>query len=341
MLNMASAMATAFRPYLNAEVAPPPGDLVFIATADEEAGGFLGAKWLIDNHPDVVDCQYILTEVAYPPIQTNTGPSYPVSVSEKGPYWRRLTAKGIPGHGSQPHGRENAVIDLGRAIARLAESPTPVEITSEWRATVEALGLGEEISSALLDPDKIDGAIEALAAADPLMARLAHALTHLTVSPNVVEGGIKANIIAESGTAEIDIRTLPGQDETTVDDHLRKALGSDLYDRLEVEPIMDYPAGSSPAAGPLWEAVGDGLEQVAGTRRRFPNLISGTTDARFFRSRGVVAYGAAVFDDRIAPGEFASMFHGHNERISEDSIGLTADFLATTISRFGAHSVGA
>ncbi len=339
MLNMVAAMATAFRPYLSGQVSPLPGDLVFMATADEEAGGFLGAKWLVDNHPDVVDCQYILTEVAYPPIPTSEGPTYPVSVAEKGPYWRRLTAKGVPGHGSQPHGRENAVVDLGVAIARLAESPTPVEITSEWRSIVEALALDEAISEALLDPDRIDDAIEALAAADPLMARLAHALTHLTVSPNLVQGGIKANVIAESGIAEVDIRTLPGQDETTVEDHLRKVLGVELYDRLEIEPIMDYPAGSSPTAGPLWEAVGDGLEDVAGTRRRFANLISGTTDARFFRSKGVVAYGAAVFDDRIGPGEFAAMFHGHNERITEDSIGSTVDFLTTTISRFGVHSV--
>ena len=339
MLNMAASMATAFRPYLRGELAPLPGDLMFLATADEEAGGFLGAKWILDNYPDAVDCQYMLTEVGYPPIPTSTGPAYPVSVAEKGPYSRRLTARGIPGHGSQPYGRENAVIDLGLAIARLAEAPTPVEITSEWRTIVEALGLGDEVAGALLDPDQIDDAIEALAGADPLMARLAHALTHLTVSPNLVEAGIKVNVIAESGVAEIDIRALPGQDETTVEDHLRKVLGSDLYDRLEVEPIMDYPAGSSPAAGPLWEAVGDGFEEVAGTRRRFANLISGTTDARFFRSKGVVAYGAAVFDDRIAPGDFGAMFHGNNERITEESIGLTCDFLATTISRFGVHSI--
>ncbi len=339
MLNMAAAMAAAFRPYLSGELPPLPGDLIYLATADEEAGGFLGAKWILDNHPDAVDCQYLLTEVGYPPIPTSTGPAYPVSVAEKGPYWRRLTARGVPGHGSQPYGQENAVIDLGLAIARLAEAPTPVEITSEWRSIVEALGLGDEVAASLLDPDEIDGAIEALAAVDPLMARLAHALTHLTVSPNLVDGGIKANMIAESGAVEVDIRALPGQDETTVEDHLRKVLGSDLYDRLEVEPIMDYPAGSSPTAGPLWEAVGDGFEEVAGTRHRFANLISGTTDARFFRSKGVVAYGAALFDDRIGPGEFGAMFHGHNERISEDSIGLTCDFLATTISRFGVHSV--
>ena len=339
MLNVTAAMAAAFRPYLSGELDPLPGDLIYLGVADEEAGGKLGAEWLVENHWDVVACDYQLTEVAYPPIATPDGLAYPVSVAEKGPYWRKLIARGVPGHGSQPYGRENAVIDLGTAIARLAEAPTPVIITDEWRAIVEILGLGPELSAALLDADQLDTAIEAIAAADPEMARIAHALTHLTVSPNVVHGGVKHNVIPEEGHAEIDIRALPGQDETTVDDHLLKVLGSELYDRLQIEPIMDYPAGSSVMEGPLWEAVGDGYEQVAGTRRRFPYLISGTTDARFFRSRGVVAYGAGVFDDRMGTGEFASMFHGHNERVSVDSVGLTTDFLATTVERFGVHSV--
>ncbi len=339
MLNVTAAMAAAFRPYLTGELDPLPGDLIYLGVADEEAGGKFGAEWLVENHWDVVACDYQLTEVAYPPIATPDGLAYPVSVAEKGPYWRKLIARGVPGHGSQPYGRENAVIDLGIAIARLAEAPTPVIITEEWRAIVEILGLGPELSAALLDADQLDTAIEAIAAADPEMARIAHALTHLTVSPNVVHGGVKHNVIPEDGHAEIDIRALPGQDETTVDDHLRKVLGSELYDRLQIEPVMDYPAGSSPMEGPLWEAVGDGYEQVAGTRHRFPYLISGTTDARFFRSRGVVAYGAGVFDDRMGTGEFASMFHGHNERVSVDSVGLTTDFLASTVERFGVHSV--
>jgi len=339
MLNVTAAMAAAFRPYLTGEKGPLPGDLVYLAVADEEAGGKLGAQWLVENHWEAVACDYQLTEVAYPPIDTPDGRAYPVSVAEKGPYWRKLTARGVPGHGSQPYGRENAVVDLGTAIARLAEAPTPVIITDEWRAIVEILGLGPEFSAALLDPDQLDGAIEAVAAIDPEMARIAHALTHLTVSPNVVHGGVKSNVIAEEGSAEVDIRALPGQDETTVDDHFRKVLGSELYDRLQIEPVMDYAAGSSPRTGPLWEAVGDGYERVAGTRRRFPYLISGTTDARFFRTRGVVAYGAGVFDDRLGTGEFASMFHGHNERVSVDSVGMTAEFLAATVERFAVHSV--
>ena len=340
MLNLTAAMAVAFKPYLTGEKEPMPGDLLYLAVADEEAGGKLGAKWLVDHHWDAVGCDYQLTEIAYPPVATPAGPAYPVAVAEKGAYWRILTARGVPGHGSQPYGRENAVVDLGRAIARLAEAPTPVAISDEWRAILEVLGLGPELTGALLDPDLVDAAIEAIAATDPAMSRLVHALTHLTVSPNVVRGGVKSNVIAEEGTAEIDIRTLPGQDETTVDDHLRKVLGSELYDRLQMAPIMDSPSTRSVNAGPLWEALGDGYEHVAGTRRRFPSIITAGTDARFFRPRGTVAYGAGLFDQRLGTGEFATMFHGHNERVSVDSMALTTDLLDVTIERFGARVAG-
>ncbi len=339
MLNLTAAMAAVFRLYLSGDREPLPGDLLYLAAADEEAGGRLGAKWLVDNRWEAVACDYQLTEVAYPAITTPEGLAFPVSTGEKGAYWRKVYASGVPGHGSQPYGRENAVIDLGRVIAKLADAPTPVGVTDEWRAIVEVLGLAPELANALLDPDQIDAAIEAIAAADPEMARIAHALTHLTVSPNVVHGGVKSNVIAEEGVAEIDIRSLPGQDETTIDDHFKKVLGTELYDRLRFEPIMDHPDTSSPTEGPLWEAVGDGFEESAGTRRRFPYRISGGTDARFFRPRGVVAYGAAVYDDRMTTGEFAAIFHGHNERVSVQSLEKTVEFLATTVERFGVRSV--
>lgn len=338
MLNLTAAMAACFRRYLGAELEPLPGDLVFLAVADEEAGGELGADYLLRHHPEAVACDYLLTEIAYPAIVTPAGPSQPVTTAEKGPFWRRVTIRGEPGHASLPYRRANAVADMGTVIARLAEAATPVVITPEWEETVAALGLDPALAADLVDPDRVDRAIERLAADDEGLARLVHALTHLTVSPNVVAGGTKANVVADLATAEVDIRALPGQDEDDVIDHLSKSLGSELYDRLHLEPVMDYPAGASPATGPLWEAIGDGLETVAGSRRRFPMLIPGTTDARFFRSRGVVAYGVGAFEPGLDLGEFLGMFHGNDERISARSVELTADLLAETVAAFGRRS---
>lgn len=268
---------------------------------------------------------------------TPTGPYYPISATEKGPMWRKLYSRGVPGHGSQPYGRENAVIDMANAIARLAGSPSPVLISDEWRAIVET-GVFGELSEMLMSEDRVDEAIEILAATDVGLARWVHALTHMTFSPNVVHGGVKSNVIPDATVADVDVRVLPGQDVSDVDDHFRKALG-DVYDRIDVVPAMDdHIANSSRAEGLLWEAIGDGLQIVEGTRDRFPMMVTGTTDSRFFREQGTVAYGVGLYEHSLKASEFAAMFHGHDERVSLESLDRTERFLLETVAAFGRRS---
>ena len=109
MLNQTAAMAAVFKGYLRGVGKPPAGGLAFLGVADEEAGGRWGAHYLTENHWDQVRCDYLLTEIAYPPIRTGSGPAYPVSVGEKGPFWRRFRSAGTPGHASQPYGTDNAL----------------------------------------------------------------------------------------------------------------------------------------------------------------------------------------------------------------------------------------
>ena len=331
MLNQTAAMAAVFKRYLDGVQRPPAGGLAFLAVADEEAGGKWGAGYLTERHWDDVGCDYLLTEIAYPPVRTVTGPAYPVSVSEKGPFWRRLRSGGTPGHASQPYGTENALLPVARALSNLADAPLPVVITPEWRTFVEGLDLPDSEAVALTDPDLIDGAIEALFGDRPGFARYVHACTHLTVAPTVMRAGSKTNTIPDTALAEVDVRALPGQDARTVDEHLRKAIGAD-YERLEVEPIADFQATATAPAGPLWAAVAGAIEDLTGSRRILPTMMPATTDARFFRARGTMAYGVGLFDDRVDFDEFLGMFHGNDERVSLDSLGLTAEVLARTIA---------
>jgi acetylornithine deacetylase/succinyl-diaminopimelate desuccinylase-like protein len=331
MLNQTAAMAAVFKRYLDGVQRPPAGGLAFLAVADEEAGGRWGAGYLTERHWDDVGCDYLLTEIAYPPIRTVNGPAYPVSVGEKGPFWRRLRSGGTPGHASQPYGTENALLPVARALSNLADAPLPVVITPEWRTFVEGLDLPDSEAVALTDPDLIDGAIEALFGDRPGFARYVHACTHLTVAPTVMRAGSKTNTIPDTALAEVDVRALPGQDARTVDEHLRKAIGAD-YERLEVEPIADFQATATAPAGPLWVALAGAIEDLTGSRRILPTMMPATTDARFFRARGTMAYGVGLFDDQVDFDEFLGMFHGNDERVSLDSLGLTAEVLARTIA---------
>ena len=333
MLNITATMAVVFKRYLTGEMARPTGDLLFLGVADEEAGAKYGAHYLTENHWDEIACEYVLNEVAYPALKLSNHEAFPVNVGEKGPFWRVLETKGTPGHGSQPYGTDNALVPLARAMASLASSPSPISISPEWRQFVEGLGLTEAEAANWLDPEAIDGVIEDLGAESMGLARYVHACTHLTVSPNVLDSGVKSNVIPESGRAEVDFRALPGQDGTTIDDHLKKVLADD-YDKISVEPVLDHLASASRPSGPLWEAIVDAFDELTGSRRVVPTLTPVTTDLRFFRDRGVVGYGVGWYDDRIAFPEFMGMFHGRNERVSVESLGRTCELLEQIVSGF-------
>ncbi len=335
MLNQTAAMAAIFRRYLTGERPPLPGDLLLFAVADEENGGALGAQWVVEEAWDDVACEYQLTEIAMPRFPSPAGPVLPVTVAEKGPHWRRLATAGVPGHASQPHGRRNALVPVVEAMARLATAPAPVAITPEWEAFVRALGLPPEQTGPLLDPDRVDDAIEDLAAEDPGFARWVHACTHMTVAPTVIAAGTKANVIPDAGRAEVDVRILPGQETADVDDHFRKAIGPAIHEELDIEPVMDHLANGSEAIGPLWEALRDAHRSVGGSDQLAPTLIPVTTDARFFRSRGTVAYGAGLFDDVTVFGDLLAMFHGNDERVSVESMRRTTELLDVAVQRFG------
>lgn len=333
MLNITVTMAAVFSRYLAGDLPQPAGDLLYLAVADEEAGAVHGAAYLTEHHWDEVGCEFILNEVAYPALHLSAPPAFPVNVGEKGPYWRSLKSTGTPGHGSQPYGADNALVPLARAMAGLAEAASPIVISDEWRRFVDGLGLPEEQAAAWLDPEQIDQVVEDLAAESLGLARYVHACTHLTVSPNVIGSGVKANVIPELGRAEVDFRAVPGQDGSTVDDHLAKVLASDR-DRISVKPVMDHEASSSLSRGPLWEAIVDSFDALAGSRRVVPTLTPVTTDLRFFRDRGAIGYGVGWYDDRIEFPEFLSMFHGRNERVSIESLQRTYELLDHTVEGF-------
>ena len=334
MLNIAAAMAQAFKPYLNGE-ATMPGDLIFVAVADEENAGYYGAAPLVEDRWSLVGADYLLTEVAYPSIPGQNGPLFPVAVGEKGPHWTRLETTGTPGHGSAPYGADNALDPITEALHGLFQTPAPVHIGDEWQEFVAAIDLPGDLAAALVDPERVDEAIDGIAIDDPTLARYIHAVTHLTVSPNLLQGGIKANVVPDSAYAVVDVRTLPGMDRDSVNTHLRRAAGA-VADRLALTPIADHPATVSSCDNPLWDAVVSGIETHTGSTAVIPTMMTGFTDARFWRAKGTIAYGVGLYDDAIGFGEFLSLFHGRDERVSLASVDLTTELLITILAGFAA-----
>lgn len=339
MLNLTAAMAAVFKRYLQGEAPPLPGDLIFAAVADEEAGGGLGAAFLTDDRWDLVGCDYLLTEVASPTFGTSHGLALPVTVAEKGPAWRSIRLTGTPGHGSQPYATDNALVGLAEAVTRIEATPTPIEVCDNWARFVGSIGLADGLVERLSDPDRIDGAITEIA--DPRFARWVHACTHLTVAPTTFHSGEKQNTIPDDGSAGFDVRLVPGQDEAAAADHFRKALGPALAERVDIAPGITFAPTESPAAGPLWGAIEDAANAISGPTRLVPMLTPVVTDARFFRQRGAVAYGVGMFAEGTDFGEMLAMFHGNDERVAVASLALTTDLIGRTLAAFGARVASA
>lgn len=333
MLNVTAAMAFAARPYIRGDVGLR-GDLIFIAAADEEAGGIYGAKALVDDHWDLVGAPYVLTEVAYPALEYASGPTVPVSIGEKGGFWSLLTAKGRPGHGSVPYGQDNALRKIVDALKGIFDTAMPVGIGPEWIEFVSQLSMDADLKESLTDPDRVDDAIDDLAVTDPLFARYAHALTHTTISPNRLDAGMKVNMIPDQAAAAVDIRSLPGQDRGFVESHLHKAMGH-ARDEVDIEPYgYDLEATVSKTGTLLWAAIEASVEDLEGHRNLLPTLMSVGTDARFWRAKGSIGYGVGLFDDRMTFSQMLAVFHGNDERVSVESVHRTTALYERVLRHF-------
>ncbi|WP_428119965.1 M20/M25/M40 family metallo-hydrolase [Candidatus Poriferisodalis sp.] len=330
MLNLTSSMAIAFRHIADSGFRPT-GDLIYFGVADEEAGGTYGAKWMAEHHWDAIACDYVLTEFGGIPTHTPQGTKLTLSAGEKGLGWRRLTVRGTPSHGSMPFGTDNALIKAAEIVRRIAEYRPAAQLTEMWQHHVSTLNVDDETREALLDPRRVWDAVARIES--PGLARHLHACSHTTFSPNVVTGGDKTNIIPDRVEIEVDIRTAPG-DPTVVDDHLRAALG-DLFDEVEIEHLHDDPASFSPTNTPMWQLLGELMAKAHPGAVLMPQLIVGATDARFFRHKGAVAYGAGLFSDRVNSSDFMTRFHGNDERVDIDSLALTTQLWIDVVHHLG------
>ena len=100
MLNLTSSMAVAFRRLADSGFTPT-GDLIYFGVADEEAGGTWGAEWMFEHHADVIDADYVLTELGgWSSVDHHGHRKITINVGEKGIAWRKLRVRGTPGHGS-------------------------------------------------------------------------------------------------------------------------------------------------------------------------------------------------------------------------------------------------
>ena len=300
------------------------GKLIFAGMADEEAGGTNGAGYISRTYPDKIRADFTINEGADP--ITVDGKEYEtLSIGEKAPSWLKLTTRGVTGHGSRPLLGSNAIVKMARAINALVIHKPAVVLTPETRRLIQAIAeiRGDKIS---LDEISLDGYLSKLP--DRNLAFYLKLITRMTVSPNVVNGGIKTNIVPDLCEAQIDIRVLPGQDWNYVLKELRPLVGD-----AEIEPLQVAAASFSEVNNKYYPIVEESLMEATGNNRILPFVTTGSTDSRYMRGLGVPSYGTGVITLDQAQA-LKNSVHGVNERIDVASLQMKTRFLETVAGKY-------
>lgn len=322
MLFIVAAQVQAFVK-LHEEGFQPKGDLILLVVSDEETGGTYGAEWMVKNHPELVKTDYAVTEaggisIAPGKILFMTG--------EKGVSQKRMTFKGKPGHGSMPYGSDNAIVKMSEAVTRISNYNPPVT-TKYLSDLADGLELGFIQRLMLTNPWLISFTLNRLKSREPTMAMMMHGLSRMTISPNIAYGGVKVNVIPEKARIDLDIRTLPGQNNEYVISQLRQALGplaeeAVIDDLMSTEGILSF-GSASPSRSDFVAAMEKAVRKEIPNANLVPLIMPGASDCRFLREIGAEAYGFSLFDPETPTSHLAELAHGANERISINTLDLT------------------
>ena len=288
-------------------------DVLLIATADEEAGGFFGAGWLVKEKPEIFkNVGYLLNEGG----STRTfgdRRAVLVEVTQKVPLWLKLTSYGRPGHGSSPQ-VQTSVTRLVRGLKRISETEFPVEVIDPVKQMFEAMApfVGEYDRKRYANMGDI-GRDENYLLRLKLSNPGAHALLRNTCSITRLEGSSKINVVPAEAHAEIDCRLLPNQNPDAFIQDLKKIINDNEF---SIEKIMVFTRAVSKTNTPLFDTITSVSESVFGAPV-VPTVSTGFTDSHFFRDLGITSYGYSPFAFR--PDEFAGV-HGNDERVSVRNI---------------------
>jgi acetylornithine deacetylase/succinyl-diaminopimelate desuccinylase-like protein len=295
---------------------PLKSDIVFLGTADEEAGGAMGAGFMVKEHFDLVgDAGVVLNEFGYISVgEDGKARYYAASPTEKAPFWLKLTATGTPGHGSAPR-PDSAVVKLVEALHRIATYQTALRVdpvAQQFYADIADLDPSlprrqqlKDLRTSLKDP---------VFAAEFTKDVHNNARVRNTISITMLEGSGKVNVIPAEASAQLDVRLLPDQDPGLFLNDLRKVINDDA---IKINVVLSFASSGSPVDSEFFKIL-DGIaaEYDPGVKVTTP-LLTGFTDCHFFREKGIPCYGFIPF--RLPAKELGGV-HGNNERLSLDNL---------------------
>lgn len=331
-LDMKGGMAMMVAAFMraNAEGLHPPGDIVLAIVSDEEAGGDYGAKFLVEEHPELFkDIKHAIGEFGGFTLTLGGKRFYPIMISEKQVCWMKATVRGQGGHGSMPE-KGGATAKLAKFLKALDEKDLPVHVTPATKLMVDAMasalgGLQGFILGQLTNPALTDLVLKTLGS----RVRSFYPLFRNTASPTIIHSSDKVNVIPSEISVELDGRLLPGQ---TPEDMIRE-LKAIAGDDVEFE-LIQYEPGPAEPDMTLFNTLADILKEADPEGIPIPLILSGVTDGRFFSQIGIQTYG---YLPMTLPEDFnfADVIHAADERVPAAAIEFGAQAIYKALSRFG------
>jgi len=308
---------------------PLARDIILIANADEETGS-TGAEWFAREKADLIgDAEFLINEGGGNQMD-DAGQVlyYGVAVTEKIPYWLRLTARGAPGHGSIPR-PDNAAARLARALGRIAAYETPL------RVTPPAAQFFRDLSTRERDPRRRRWLADPAAAIRTREGRAFftaelyyNALLRNTISITGLKGSDKTNVIPPEASAELDVRLLPG---VAPAEFLRELRAIIADTGVEITPLRpDREASTSPLSGAVIDAIRETVDTMDPGALITTPMLAGYTDSYYYRALGIGAYGLDPFRTTVAEDRTV---HGNDERVSLANLRFGMEFFYRVVER--------
>ena len=330
-LDMKSGVAMMVSAFLAAHESGSPTPLVLVILADEENGGDVGARFLAEEHPEVFGgARHALGEFGGATQWIAGRRFYPIQVAEKQMCWLRARVRGTGGHGALGV-KGGAMRKLGDVLRTLDRKQPPVHVTPvvrEWISQMAAAVPRPQalVLQRLLDPRTSDLAVRALGTRGRLLSRV----LRNTVSPTIVHGGDKINVIPSEIELKLDGRLLPGFTPDDLLGELRQLVGS----AVEFEVIRHDP-GPPDADLTFYEPLAQILRELDPECVPVPMLQAGVTDARFLSRAGIQTYGYLPL---ALPEDFEPfpLIHNADERVPVDALTFGVEAISRAITRYGA-----
>ena len=288
-------------------------DVVFLATADEEAGGMFGVGWLIENRPEIFEDIGILLNEGGGGSRVGQSVVFSVEVTQKVPVWLRLYAIDRPGHGSSPR-TTSSVTRIVQALSTMLENPFPPRIIGPVNDYFGALSVDMEeewagsyanIQAAINDPNFVAKLHD---------ARPGHnSLIRDTCSMTRMSGSNKINVIPPTAWAELDCRILPDKPADQFISELDDLIG---FTGVEIQKIMAFTPAISETNSRLYRAIDSVTQELHPGSRVLPSVSTGFTDSHFTRDLGIISYG---FNPIITNRGEHTGVHGNDEQVREEA----------------------